>query len=91
MFQALNASVANQASDSAQFQNFASAQQLNLYKVALANGSLADRVSASESTVIKYQPAHKVAERNRYSVRGVVRQRHRDSRKDQVGRGNAGF
>ena len=59
MFQALNASVANQASDSAQFQNFASAHQLDLYKVALANGSLADRVSASESTVIKYQPAHK--------------------------------
>ena len=27
--------------------------------MALANGSLADRVSASESTVIKYQPAHK--------------------------------
>jgi signal transduction histidine kinase len=59
MFQMLNASVANQASDSAQFQNFASAQQLDLYKVALANGSLADRVSASESTVIKYQPTHK--------------------------------
>jgi signal transduction histidine kinase len=59
MFQMLNASVANQASDSAQFQNFASAEQLNLYKVALANGSLADRVSGSESTVIKYQPTHK--------------------------------
>ncbi len=59
MIQALNASVANQASDSKQFQNFASAQQLDLYKVALANGSLADRVSASESTVIKYLPTHK--------------------------------
>ncbi len=59
MFQMLNASVANQASDSQQFQNFASPGQLNLYKVALANGSLADRVSGSESTVIKYQPTHK--------------------------------
>ncbi len=40
MFQMLNASVANQASDSAQFQNFASAQQFNLYHVAITNGSL---------------------------------------------------
>ena len=64
MFQMLNASVANQASDSAQFQNFASAEQLNIYKIALANGSLADRVSGSESTVIKYQPTHK-------SLRGI--------------------
>jgi signal transduction histidine kinase len=59
MFQMLNASVANQTSDSAQFQNFASARQFNLYQVALENGSLKDRVSAAESTVIKYQPAHK--------------------------------
>ena len=58
MFQMLNASVANQASDSAQFQSFASPGQLNLYKIALANGSLADRVSGSESTIIRYQPAH---------------------------------
>ena len=58
MFQMLNASVANQASDSAQFQNFASAQQFNLYHVAITNGSLQDRVSASESTVIRYQPTH---------------------------------
>jgi signal transduction histidine kinase len=59
MFQMLNASVANQTSDSAQFQNFASAQQFNLYQIALENGSLKDRVSAAESSVIKYQPAHK--------------------------------
>ncbi|MGN6791335.1 MAG: nitrate- and nitrite sensing domain-containing protein [Streptosporangiaceae bacterium] len=58
MFQMLNASVANQASDSAQFQNFASAQQLNLYKRALANGSLNDRVQGSESKIITYQPVH---------------------------------
>ncbi|MDR2987093.1 MAG: nitrate- and nitrite sensing domain-containing protein [Nocardiopsaceae bacterium] len=59
MFQMLNNSVANQSSDSAQFTNFASAQQENLYNVALENGSLKDRVRAAESSVIKYQPGHK--------------------------------
>jgi signal transduction histidine kinase len=58
MFQMLNDSVANQSSDSAQFNNFASAQQENLYKIALENGSLKDRVRAAESSVIKYQPGH---------------------------------
>jgi len=58
MFQLLNASVADQTSDKNQFQNFASARQFNTYQIALENGSLKDRVSAAESTVIKYQPAH---------------------------------
>ncbi|MGN6678847.1 MAG: nitrate- and nitrite sensing domain-containing protein [Streptosporangiaceae bacterium] len=58
MFQMLNASVADQVSDSAQFVNFASTYQKNQYQIALQNGSLADRVSAAESSVIKYQPAH---------------------------------
>src|SRR5262245_50829699 len=58
MFQMLNASVADQTSDGDQFVNFASAHQNNLYQVALQNGSLKDRVSAAESTVIKYQPVH---------------------------------
>ncbi|HEX6934056.1 MAG TPA: nitrate- and nitrite sensing domain-containing protein [Streptosporangiaceae bacterium] len=58
MFDLLKASVANKDSDNAQFLNFASTQQNELYKVALATGSLADRVSASEQTVIQYQTAN---------------------------------
>src|SRR5207245_1707928 len=62
MFDQLNASVANQFSDNAQFLNFASTQQNELYKVALATGSLADRVNASEQTVRQYQTvSHSVA------------------------------
>jgi len=59
MFQMLSDSVANQESDRTQFRNFASYQQNNLFTVALAAGSLADRVKASESGVIQYQPTHR--------------------------------
>jgi signal transduction histidine kinase len=52
MFGLLNASVANQNSDKAQFENFASSQQDALFKVQ-ASGSLADRVNSSESAVIQ--------------------------------------
>ncbi len=58
MFDKLKASVANQNSDKAQFDNFASSQQDGLFKVAQATGSLADRVNSSESTVIQYEPTH---------------------------------
>ena len=61
MFDLLKASVANKDSDTAQFLNFASTQQNELYKVALATGSLADRVNASEQTVIQYQTANQAA------------------------------
>jgi signal transduction histidine kinase len=59
MSQMLNASVADQQSDSNQFRNFATASQYNLYQRQLENnGSLTDRVRAAESTVIKYEPVH---------------------------------
>ncbi|HEX9066024.1 MAG TPA: nitrate- and nitrite sensing domain-containing protein, partial [Streptosporangiaceae bacterium] len=58
MFQLLTNSVANQNSDLIQFQNFATAQQVQTYKVALARGSLEDRVSSSEASVIQYAPTH---------------------------------
>jgi signal transduction histidine kinase len=58
MFGLLTASVANQNADKAQFDNFASSQQDELFKVALATGSLADRVNESESTVIQSELTH---------------------------------
>jgi signal transduction histidine kinase len=58
MFDMLKNSVANQDSDKAQFENFASYQQDALFKVAQATGSLADRVNSSESKVIQYEPTH---------------------------------
>jgi len=58
MFEQLNASVANQKSDKAQFENFASPQQASLFNVAQASGSLADRVNSFESAVIQHQPTH---------------------------------
>jgi signal transduction histidine kinase len=61
MFDMLQASVAQQNADQTQFENFASSTQEELFKVALATGSLKDRVDASESSVIQYalaQPAH---------------------------------
>jgi len=58
MLDELNASVANQASDKAQFQNFASYQQNELYTVQLASGSLADRVNSTKQTVLQYQQIH---------------------------------
>ena len=57
MFEQLNASVANQKSDKAQFENFASPQQASLFNVAQASGSLADRVNSFESAV-QHQPTH---------------------------------
>jgi signal transduction histidine kinase len=60
MFDMLQASVAQQNADQTQFENFASSTQEELFKVALATGSLKDRVDASESSVIQYalaQPA----------------------------------
>jgi signal transduction histidine kinase len=58
MFGKLEASVAQQSSDKAQFENFASSQQDALFKVSRATGSLADRVDSSESKVIQYGPMH---------------------------------
>ncbi len=58
MFDLLNNSVAKLKSDNDQFANFASTPQNELYKVALASGSLFDRVSASEQTVIQYETAN---------------------------------
>src|SRR5262249_36549273 len=55
MLDELNASVANQASDKAQFQNFASYQQNELYTVQLASGSLADRVNSTKQIVLQAQ------------------------------------
>src|SRR5260221_2827509 len=58
MFEQLNASVANQKSDKAQFENFASPQQSSLFNVAQASGSLADRGNSFESAAIQHQPTH---------------------------------
>jgi signal transduction histidine kinase len=57
MFDMLTASVANQKSDLAQFENFASSQQDALFHVAQAAG-LRDRVNSSELKVIQYEPTH---------------------------------
>jgi signal transduction histidine kinase len=59
MLDRLDGSVANQISDKTQFANFASSQQDDLFKAATVTGSLADRVSYSESTVIQYASTHK--------------------------------
>jgi hypothetical protein len=55
---ALQASIADQYSDSDQFQNFASTQQIDFYQKALASRSYAERVSASERTVSHYAQSH---------------------------------
>ncbi|HEX5191111.1 MAG TPA: nitrate- and nitrite sensing domain-containing protein [Streptosporangiaceae bacterium] len=58
MLSLLEASMANWGADNAQFQNFASPSQLDLYKGALAGNSMADRISASEQAVIRDAHTH---------------------------------
>ncbi|MDR2987725.1 MAG: nitrate- and nitrite sensing domain-containing protein [Nocardiopsaceae bacterium] len=59
MFKTLEASTADQSAAEAQFNNFASEQEVSYYLAALSDRPDTDRVRALEQSVVRYAPIHK--------------------------------